>query len=73
MTEKLQLLPQKRKPVLEGVAAFTAFAIAGAIPLFIYFADLLFPFNLSTTSAFLFAVGFSGLALFGWGATFHFT
>jgi VIT1/CCC1 family predicted Fe2+/Mn2+ transporter len=68
MAEKLLLLPQKRKPVLEGVAAFVAFAIAGAIPLLVYFADLILHFGFSSTSAFLWAVSLSGLALFSLGA-----
>lgn len=68
MAEKLLLLPQKRKPLLEGVATFIAFVVAGAVPLSIYFADLIFHFNLSTTTAFVFAVILSGLALLGLGA-----
>ena len=68
MAEKLLLLPQKRKPVLEGVAALTAFVIAGALPLLVYFADLIFHFNLATTTSFLFSVALSGVALFALGA-----
>lgn len=68
MAKKLLLLPQKRKPVLEGLAAFIAFAVAGAIPLLIYFADLLLPFSLSATAAFLWAMALSAGALFGLGA-----
>lgn len=68
LAEKLLLLPQKRKPVLEGVAAFIAFAVAGSVPLLVFLTDLIFPFDLSTTSAFLIAVGLSGLALFSLGA-----
>lgn len=68
MAEKLLLLPQKRKPILEGVAAFTAFVIAGTVPLLIYFADLLFHFDLPTATAFLFALALSGLALLALGA-----
>ena len=68
MAEKLLLLPQKRKPVLEGVATFIAFVIAGAIPLLVYFADLLFHFNVPTTTAFLYSVILSGLALLILGA-----
>lgn len=68
LAEKLLLLPQKRKPLLEGLAAFIAFAIAGSIPLLVYFAALIFHVELSTNSAFLWAMGLSGLALFGLGA-----
>lgn len=45
-----------------------AFVVAGSIPLLIYFGDLIFHFNLSTTTAFMFAVVLSGLALFSLGA-----
>ena len=68
LAEKLLLLPQKRKPLLEGLAVLISFVIAGSVPLLVYFADLIFPFELSTNSAFLWAVGLSGLALFGLGA-----
>lgn len=68
LAEKHLLLPQKRKPVLEGVAAFIAFVIAGSIPLLVYFGDLLFHINLSTNHAFLYAMILSGLALFILGA-----
>ena len=68
MAEKLLLVPQKRKPVLEGVATLIAFIVAGAIPLLIYFADLLFQFDFSTTTAFLWSVILSGLALLLLGA-----
>lgn len=68
LAEKHLLVPQKRKPLLEGAAAFTAFVIAGAVPLLVYLADLVFQSNLSTTSAFLLAVVLSGLALFSLGA-----
>jgi VIT1/CCC1 family predicted Fe2+/Mn2+ transporter len=68
MAEKLLLLPQKRKPVIEGVATFVAFVIAGSIPLLIYFADLLLHVDLPTTVAFLYSVLLSGLALLVLGA-----
>jgi VIT1/CCC1 family predicted Fe2+/Mn2+ transporter len=42
--------------------------IAGAVPLLIYFADLLFHFDLSTATVFFFALTLSGLALLALGA-----
>lgn len=68
MAEKLLLVPQKRKPLLEGIATFIAFIVAGAIPLSIYFADLLLHFDFSTRTAFLSSVVLSGLALLSLGA-----
>lgn len=68
LIETLLLLPEKRKPMLEGFAAFISFAVAGAVPLLVYFADLIFHWELGANSAFLWAVSLSGLALFGLGA-----
>lgn len=68
MSEKLLLLPQKRKPIFEGIATFIAFVIAGLVPLLIYLANLIFKFNLSSTTAFLYAVALSGVALLALGA-----
>lgn len=68
MSEKLLLLPQKRKPILEGVATFIAFVIAGLIPLLIYLVDLIFHIDFATNTAFLWAVALSGIALSSLGA-----
>jgi VIT1/CCC1 family predicted Fe2+/Mn2+ transporter len=68
MAEKLLLLPQKRKPLAEGLATFVAFAVAGAVPLLAYFADLIFHLELAGTTSFVIAVALSGLALLGLGA-----
>lgn len=68
VAEKLLLLPQKQKPILEGVAAFITFVLAGAIPLLVYFAGFLFRLELATNAAFLWAVSLSAVALFGLGA-----
>lgn len=68
MSEKLLLLPQKRKPVLEGAVTFIAFVIAGLLPLVIYLVDFIFHLDLATTTAFLFAVALSGLTLLSLGA-----
>jgi vacuolar iron transporter family protein len=68
LSEQRLLLPQKRKPVLEGLATLIAFVVAGAIPLLTYLADLIFHFSLGTTTAFWISVGLSAVALFGLGA-----
>lgn len=68
MAEKLLLVPKKRKPLTEGAATFGAFVVAGALPLAVYFADLLYKFDLSKNFAFVFALVLSGAALFGLGA-----
>jgi VIT1/CCC1 family predicted Fe2+/Mn2+ transporter len=68
MAERLLLLPQKRKPVVEGLATFAAFVVAGAVPLLVYFADFILHFKLAGTTSFLIAVVLSGLALLGLGA-----
>ncbi len=68
LDEKLLLVPQKRKPILEGLATFIAFLISGAIPLLTYTVDMIFHIGLSTKSAFLISAVLSAAALFGLGA-----
>jgi vacuolar iron transporter family protein len=68
MIEKLLLLPQKRKPTIEGLATFIAFLLAGSIPLLIYGIDLVFKLELPSATAFTISIVLSGLALTGVGA-----
>ncbi len=69
MVEELNLLPSNSKPILEALTTFGSFLIAGAVPLLVYLADLMFPFSLDQQTAFYVSTGLSGLALFGLGAS----
>lgn len=68
MVEELHMLPQKQKPWIEGLVTFASFVLAGGIPLIIYLADLIFQFELTSTSGFLIAILLSAFALFALGA-----
>ncbi|MCL4487678.1 MAG: VIT1/CCC1 transporter family protein [Chloroflexi bacterium] len=66
--EKHLLLPQKRKPPLEGLATFAGFVTAGTVPLLVYLVDMAVHSSLSATTSFLIATVLSGLALLAAGA-----
>lgn len=66
MVEELGLLPDERTPARSGLATFTAFVTAGAIPLMVYLIGLLTPIPSST--AFFVSLAMSAVALFGLGA-----
>jgi VIT1/CCC1 family predicted Fe2+/Mn2+ transporter len=66
MREELNMLPDTNKPILNALATFIAFAIAGAVPLLIYLLGLVVP--VPPSLAFPISLGLSGLALFGLGA-----
>ena len=68
MVEELNMLPENRKPVTSALITFAGFVVAGVLPLSYYLLDLVFHFNLTSSNAFLVAIGLSGLALFGIGA-----
>jgi VIT1/CCC1 family predicted Fe2+/Mn2+ transporter len=69
MAEQHLLLPLRRKPFLEGLTTFLAFVAAGSIPLLVYIADFVFPFQMSGGTAFLVTIVMTALALLGLGAT----
>lgn len=66
MVDELNMLPDDRKPLVSGLATFTAFVIAGSIPLLIYLLGLLIP--IPQQSGFPISMVLSGAALFGLGA-----
>lgn len=66
MTEELALPAEDANPLLNGLATFTAFIIAGAIPLLAYLLGLITP--IADDTAFLSSVILSAVALFGLGA-----
>lgn len=68
MVEELGLLPEQRKPILDALATFGAFVVAGAVPMLYYLLDLIFHFNAAPQTAFFISMGMSALALFGVGA-----
>ena len=69
MVDELNMLPDNRSPLMEGLVTLGAFVIAGAVPLLYYLLDLVFHFNLPGAGPFLVSTGLSGLALFGLGAS----
>ncbi|MGQ9784840.1 MAG: VIT1/CCC1 transporter family protein [Anaerolineae bacterium] len=66
MVEELGLLPDERKPFYSALATFGAFVLAGAVPMLIYLAGLLF--TIPEEVRFLAAANLSAAALFGLGA-----
>jgi vacuolar iron transporter family protein len=69
MVDELNMLPDNRSPLMEGLVTLGAFVVAGAVPLLYYLLDLAFHFNLEGSGPFLVSTGLSGLALFGLGAS----
>jgi VIT1/CCC1 family predicted Fe2+/Mn2+ transporter len=66
MVDELRMLPDERRPMTSAGATFTAFVIAGSLPLAAYVAGLFYPIPPAT--AFAASVVLAGLALFGLGA-----
>ncbi|MGD0173703.1 MAG: VIT1/CCC1 transporter family protein [Anaerolineales bacterium] len=62
MVDELRLLPDERTPLRSGLATYSAFVLAGAIPLLVYLAGLVVPIPPAT--AFFVSLGMSGAALF---------
>jgi VIT1/CCC1 family predicted Fe2+/Mn2+ transporter len=69
MVDELNMLPDNRSPLIEGLVTLGAFVVAGAVPLLYYLLDLVFHFNLTGLAPFLISTGLSGVALFGLGAS----
>ena len=66
MREELGMSRDATNPMAHAVATFTAFVIAGSLPLLVYLVGLVFP--VATTTAFITSMVLSALALFGLGA-----
>lgn len=66
MVDELGLLKEKRNPLLNAVATFGAFLIAGTVPLLVYLIGLAIP--IAPDSAFIICIVLTGVALFGLGA-----
>jgi VIT1/CCC1 family predicted Fe2+/Mn2+ transporter len=68
LAEKHLMLPERRTPLLEALATFVAFVIAGSLPLVVFLMDWVFHLGLAPSTAFAASAVLSGLALFGLGA-----
>ncbi len=66
MLEELQMIEDTNKPLVSAAATLVSFIVAGAVPLLVYLAGLLFP--IPSTVAFPVSLGLSAAALFGLGA-----
>lgn len=66
MVDELKMLPDERNPLLNALATFISFLIAGAVPLLVYLYGLVT--HLSAARMFPISAGLSALALFGLGA-----
>lgn len=67
MVDELGMMEDGSNPLLNGLATFVSFIIAGSVPLLIYLLGLFVP--LPDGMAFPISLVLSGLALFGLGAT----
>lgn len=66
MVEELGMIPDDRNPLLNALATFVAFLVAGSVPMLVYLAGLFIPVPPEAT--FPISLGLSALALFGLGA-----
>ncbi len=66
MVEELGMLPDDRTPLRSALATFTAFVLAGSIPLLVYLLGLAVP--IAPPTAFIISLVMSGAALFTLGA-----
>lgn len=66
MIDELGMLEDESKPILNALATFGAFVVAGSLPLIVYFLGQ--AFTIPGEARFPIAMGLSGLALFGLGA-----
>lgn len=67
MLEELNLMPAETNPLTSALVTFSAFVVAGLIPLLVFLLDWVLPFTLKTQTGFYITAGLSGLALFGLG------
>ena len=66
MIEELGMLKEEHNPLFNAIATFSAFVVAGSVPLLIYVVGLATPIQAGT--AFRWSIGLSALALFLVGA-----
>ena len=66
MIEELGMLKEEHNPLYNAIATFSAFVIAGAVPLLVYVVGLTTP--IAPPTAFRWSIALSALALFGVGA-----
>jgi VIT1/CCC1 family predicted Fe2+/Mn2+ transporter len=66
MVEELGMLPGERTPLRAALATFSAFVLAGSIPLLVYLLGIVTP--IPAQPAFFVSLGMSGVALFILGA-----
>ncbi len=66
MIDELGMLPDERTPIRSALATFSAFVLAGSIPLLVYLFGLIAP--VPSTHSFYISLGMSGVALFVLGA-----
>jgi VIT1/CCC1 family predicted Fe2+/Mn2+ transporter len=66
MVEELGMLPDERTPQRAALATFSAFVLAGSIPLLVYLLGIFLP--IASQTAFFVSLGMSGMALFILGA-----
>lgn len=66
MVDELGMMEDGRNPLLNGLATFVSFIVAGSVPLLIYLLGLLVP--IPSDASFPISLALSGLALFGLGA-----
>jgi VIT1/CCC1 family predicted Fe2+/Mn2+ transporter len=66
MVDELGMLADERNPLINALATFGAFVVAGSVPMLVYLLGLLVP--LPSGLSFPISLALSGLALFGLGA-----
>ena len=66
MLDELGMMEDKSNPLINALATFGAFVVAGVVPLLVYLLGLALPFPPNV--AFPISIGLSALALFGLGA-----
>jgi len=66
MVDELGMMEDERNPLLNGLATFVSFIVAGSVPLLIYLLGLLI--SIPSGASFPISLALSGLALFGLGA-----
>ena len=64
MVEELNMLKTNKGTILDGLATFGAFIVAGFVPMLVYVASFLFNLDIPAQTAFYITLGLSGLALF---------
>jgi VIT1/CCC1 family predicted Fe2+/Mn2+ transporter len=66
MIEELGMIKEEANPIYNAITTFTAFVVAGSLPLLIYLVGLVTP--IASNTAFAISIALSAIALFGLGA-----